>query len=107
MDTHNPHHIRIFIQHIRLPIVHLVLFQLLDIAQEMKKTVIAGILKCQGTGKQHFHVSAALLAAGMGKYIVQISRIRANLLYQPVNGRVGGFLPVTREHRQKCLHPFL
>ena len=72
VDTHDPDHIGIFIQSIRLSVIHIVFFQLFHVTDKMKQSEITGLLESGCLRKQHLHIRAALAAGGKCRHIIQI-----------------------------------
>ena len=60
MDTHDPHRILIFIDDIRLTVIHIIFAQFFDIANKMEQTFIARILIMDRLLDQHLHIRALL-----------------------------------------------
>ena len=88
MNAHDPHHICMLIQGSRLPEIHIILFQLFDIADKMEQAKIAGFLKVRGLCQQHLHVGPALAACGHGGDILQIVMLPDDGLQQLADGHV-------------------
>ncbi len=94
MNTHNPHDIGIFIENICLSVIHLILRQLLDVAQEMKDTVKARLLESGRLRHKHFHISPALLTAGLCDHKLEIPGGIDQCFQQLMNRRINRHLPV-------------
>ena len=103
MDTHDPHNVRIFVHGSCRPEIHIIFFQLLHIAHEMKQSGIAGLFKAFRFGQKHFHIQTALLSAGHGRHCVQITGFFQKLFQQLVDGQIYRHPAVTLQKFQKTL----
>ena len=98
MNAHNPHNIRIFIQGIRLAIIHLIFFQLLHVTHKVKQSKIACLLKVGSLGQKHFHIGFALAAAGKCRDIIQVIEIIQNALQQIPDWHIRSVIPIFSKH---------
>ena len=72
MDGHNANQIRIFVQYLRLAVIHLVLLDFFQIPDEVKQPVKAGFLKGVGFLHEKFHIGTAFLPRRQGRHILEI-----------------------------------
>ena len=72
MDTHDPDHIGIFIQSVRLTVIHVIFFQLLHVTDKVEQSEITGLLESGCLRKQHLYICTPLAAGGKCRHIIQI-----------------------------------
>ena len=88
MDTHDPDHIGIFIQGVRLTVIHVIFFQLLHVTDKVEQSEITGLLESGCLRKQHLYICTPLAAGGKCRHIIQIVIVIQDPLQQVANGGI-------------------
>ena len=107
VNAHDPNHIRILVQKLRLTVIHVILLQLLHIVQEMKQPGIAGALKIRRLRKQHLHIGAPLSSKGQCGHIIQVIKVDDYLGQQLPHGQISGTASIAFQCLQEILHLLL
>ena len=93
MNTHDLDHIPVFPETLGLAVIYVVLLQILDVADEIKETAVAGFLIIPGLLNQHFQVLCPLLSRRHGRRFLRIAGHIKNIPEQFMDRREGRLLP--------------
>ncbi len=103
MDTHDAHNVRVFVLQRRFAVIHLILFQLLHIAQEMIQSEVARFLVIRRLHQQHLHIGAPPAPLRLYRHIIQVIRLPQYHLQKLLHRQIDRHAPKTFHMRQKLL----
>ncbi len=103
VDRHDAHDVRILIEDIGLPEVHLLLLYGLQIPDKMKQPIKARVLERTSLLQQQFDIRDPLVASRHGAHTGVVGRVRDQLLQQFLDRGVRDSLTVFCDHRQEAL----
>ncbi len=92
VDAHDPHHVLCLLP-FRKGEIHIVLLQLLHVADKMEQAPVAGIFIGNCLLHQHFQICLPDFPAGKGIDIRLVASFLQHLVKQFVDGGVAGLFP--------------